>query len=155
MDMFGGSEALPPLDFAKSNLADATNVSSKNPAVKDALKIRGAFILEEGQIKLQLELTNKSTSSISGFDMMFNKNPFALLMTGATNAITMPEPGQTATGTLPVKIDVKNLDSKNPPKAPFMVQIAMKTSLDVFYYNIPCKLNCLVHQQQKLTKDDF
>jgi hypothetical protein len=155
MDMFGDSGSPPPLDFAKSTLADATSVSSKNPAVKDALGIKGAFFLEDGVIKLELEITNKSSSPLSGFDIMFNKNPFALFMSEATNKIALPAPGQTASGILPVKIDTKNLDAKNPPKSPFLVQIAMKTSLDVFYFTIPCKLNCLVHQQQKITKEDF
>jgi hypothetical protein len=61
MDMFGDSGSPPPLDFAKSNLTDALSVSAKNPAVKDALGIKGAFFLEDGVIKLELEITNKSS----------------------------------------------------------------------------------------------
>ena len=39
---------------------------------------------------------------------------------------------------LPLKIDKKNADLKNPPKAPFSCQIALKSSLDIFYFNVTC-----------------
>jgi len=31
----------------------------------------------------------------------------------------------------------------------------MKTSLDVFYFTLPCKIHCLINRQIKLTKEDF
>ena len=55
-------------------------------------------------------------------------------MTGAANLLTIPQPGQSSYAKIPCVIDKKNLDGKNPPKNPFMVQIAMKTALDVFMF---------------------
>jgi hypothetical protein len=50
--------------------------------------------------------------------------------------------------------DKKNVDAKNPPKFPFQIQVAMKTSLDVFYFNVPCLLHCLLSPKE-ITKDEF
>lgn len=71
---------------------------------------------------------------VQDFDIRFNKNAFAIGITGATNALTLPAPMQSAYVEMPCAINKANLDGKSPPKNPFMVQIAMKTSLDVFLF---------------------
>jgi hypothetical protein len=81
---------------------------------------------------------------ISDFDIMFNKNPFAVFISGAGTLLQIPAPGQTSYALLPCKIDTKNLD-KVPPKSPFMIQVAMKTSLDVFYFTLPCAVHVLIN----------
>ena len=52
-------------------------------------------------------------------------------------------------------IDKKNLDPKNPPKFPFVVQAALRSSLDVFYFNVPCLLHILIDQVNLMTADEF
>lgn len=44
---------------------------------------------------------------------------------------------------------------KSPPKYPFSVQVAMKSSLDIFYFTIPCELHTLINRDVKLTQDEF
>jgi len=67
----------------------------------------------------------------------------------------LPSAGQSSYTLLKCQINpAKNLD-KAAPKHPFMIQIAMKTSLDVFYFTLPCKIHCLINRQIKLTKEDF
>jgi len=58
---------------------------------------------------------------VQDFDVRFNKNAFAVCVTGATNALILPQPGQSAYAVMPCTIDKKNLDGKNPPRNPFMV----------------------------------
>lgn len=57
--------------------------------------------------------------------------------------------------TIPLKIDKKNADTKSPPKNPFVLQIALKSSLDIFYFNVPCLLHNLIGRDMKLTQDEF
>lgn len=102
-----------------------------------------------------LEIKNNTQQNLSDFDIMFNKNPFAIYIGGVTNKITLPPPGMSVYGSLPCSFDKKNADAKNPPKHPFTVHVAMKTNLDVFYYTIPCKLNCIMNLQKELTKEEF
>ena len=86
---------------------------------------------------------------------MFKKNAFGMLITGMAGKFDLPGPDQTTTASLLCTIDKKNLDAKNPPKNPFIVQIALKTSLDIWYFSVPCKLHCLVNREAKMTKEDF
>ena len=92
---------------------------------------------------------------VQDFDLRFNKNAFSVFITNATNALTLPPPGQTSTATLPCTIDKKNQDGKNPPKNPFKVQVAMKTSLDVFFFEVPCMLQCLLNSQKQMFDAEF
>ena len=73
------------------------------------------------QLVLDLKVTNQTGGPITDFDIMFNKNPFGIHITGAANKIAFPPHGQSTQGTLECVIDKKNLDAKNPPKSPFMV----------------------------------
>jgi len=75
---------------------------------------------------------------------MFNKNPFGIAIYNAAGAFTFPMPGQTSKASLPCCIDKKNLDAKNPPKSPFLVEAALRSSLDIFYFNIHCMLHNLI-----------
>lgn len=88
------------------------------------------------------------------FDIRFNKNPFAVSISGATNALTLPLPMEPAYAELPCSINKANLDN-NKPTSPFMVQIAMKTSLDVFLFQIPCMLHCLLNPARQLTEQEY
>ena len=99
-------------------------------------KIRAGFYTSESkQLTFSIELTNVTQQTlVQDFDVRFNKNAFAVNVAGATNSLTLPGPGQSSSVDLPCTIDKKNLDGKNPPKNPFMVQVAMKTSLDVFVF---------------------
>ena len=41
-------------------------------------------------------------------------------------------------------INSNNADMKNPPTCPYLIQVALKCSLDVFYFQVPCLLQVLL-----------
>lgn len=86
---------------------------------------------------------------------MFNKNPFGISIYNAANKLIYPAQGQSSKASIPCTIDKKNLDPKNPPKHPFCVQTALKSSVGVFYFDIPCMLHNLIDFKQPMTKDEF
>lgn len=47
------------------------------------------------------------------------------------------------------------MDPKNPPKFPFLIQAALRSSLDVFYFNIHCMLHVLIDTNSPMTSDEF
>ncbi len=47
------------------------------------------------------------------------------------------------------------MDAKNPPASPFKVQVAMKTSLDIYYFDVPCALHCLLDLGNPLKSEEF
>lgn len=85
-------------------------------------------------LALGLEIFNSSSQVLQDFDVMVNKNPFAIFIGGAANKITLPAPHSTVYGILKCTIDKRNVDAKNAPKCPFNVQIAMKTNIDVYFF---------------------
>lgn len=101
---------------------------------------------------LGLEITNHTFEPLTNFDIMFDRNPFWLFISGQANKIKVPA-SQTVYKRLVCSLNKKNAD-KNSPQFPFYVQIAIKTSLDVFHFRVPCMLHCLIMPQQ-MTKDSF
>jgi len=68
---------------------------------------------------LGLQVTNLTGQILNDFDVMFNKNPFAVYISGQANKFILPVQGQTSATELVCTIDKKNADAKNPPKFPF------------------------------------
>lgn len=102
-----------------------------------------------------MHIENHTGQPLNDFDIMINKNPFAIFVAGQANKITLPAPGANVYGVVPCTIEKKNADAKNPPKFPFMVQVAMRTSRDVFFFNVPCMVHCLLSPVKELTKEEF
>ena len=114
------------------------------------------FKNEQKQVCLGIEMTNSTGQAIAqDFDLKFNKNAFALAISGATNALSVPQPGQSSYAVIPCSINKANLDGKNPPKNPFMVHVAMKTAVDVFYFEVPCMLQCLINSNKSVNQQEY
>ena len=45
---------------------------------------------KSGNIVLDIEITNLSDTQITDFDIMFNKNPFGVAITGVANKVEFP-----------------------------------------------------------------
>ena len=127
-------------------------LSSSTPGSKQkatGLQVNAAVNYDQskGSLVLELEFSNQSSGPISDFDLMINKNAFGVGPAGPCGplGITYPAPFETsAVQTVPLKTDKKYADTKAPPKHPFTIQIALKSSLDVFYFTVPCSLHSLI-----------
>jgi hypothetical protein len=154
--MFDAAPASLPLDFAVPEMKEAVAPTQPGSKGKAGFKVRGHFFMENQVITLGLEVTNCTDQSIAqDFDLKFNKNSFALTVAGAGNLLTIPQPGQSTYAKIPCSINKANYDGKTPPKNPFMIQIAMKTALDVFLFQIPCKLMCFLNPAKVMTGEEF
>ena len=92
---------------------------------------------------LKLTLTNYSQSVLSGFAIQINKNFFGFAP--SSQLIVNPiQPGALAEVSIALAPN-QNLSDK-PPSFPLALQVALKTSLDVFYFNVPYELgSALLH----------
>lgn len=113
-------------------LSGSTPGSQKNLA---GLQVKARFYRDDLGIKLDLVFYNSTANTLSDFEILFNKNSFGLKPT-AINIIPLAG-GQTFNTTVDCLIDQENADMKNPPTCPFMVQTAIKCSLDVYYFQVP------------------
>ena len=159
MGAFGSSEPAYSLDFASPKSMEVVQESQKGQGGKSGLQVRASFTQcsNPKSLGFKIQVINFSSQLVNGFDLMFNKNPFGIAIQSAKDAITFPPPGskEQASATLSCIIDKKNLDAKNPPTHPFKVQVAMKTSLDIFYFEVPCPLHCLIDFNSELKQEEF
>ena len=109
---------------------------------------------------LELQFANSSSVSISDFNIQVNKNAFGVCPDApvSKHGIVYPAPGETGSmQLLPLNIEKKN--ASGAPANPFQLQIALNSSLDVFYFNVDCALqnmiNYVLPADQRLSKDDF
>lgn len=162
--MFGDTAKVYDLEFARAQASEVLSSSQGGKQKKSGLQVNACvnYSPEKKQLLMELEFTNESGAPISDFDVMINKNSFGVLPDApcSKHGITYPGPFETSeVQYLPLKVDKKNADVKNPPKHPFLLQVALKSTLDIFYFNVPCHLHSLVNfavdPAQRLAKEDF
>lgn len=73
------------LDFAKPNLTEVMKSTQAGQKGVSGLAVRSNFFVEDGNLIIGLEVTNASNSAVTEFDIMFNKNPFAVYISGQAN----------------------------------------------------------------------
>ena len=49
------------------------------------LTVRVRFFVDAGNLMIGLEVTNSTNTAVNDFDIMFNKNPFAVYIPGQSN----------------------------------------------------------------------
>jgi len=103
-DIFGGlaSTTSAPVSsvstFVKQKLTEVLTSNTAGQSGLSGLKINGRFYRDASQIKLELEITNTTSSIVSDFEIMFNKNSFGVTP-GTINVIPISG-GKTFTSTI-------------------------------------------------------
>lgn len=121
------------------------------PAEKGkGLEIWGTFSRRNGQITMDLTLTNKAMQAMSGFAIQFNKNSFGVAP-AATLQIGALQPGQSLEHNLPISTTgpVQRMDPLTT------LQVAIKNNVDVFYYACQIPLQVLFMEDGQLDKRVF
>ncbi|CAL4113881.1 unnamed protein product, partial [Meganyctiphanes norvegica] len=99
------------------------------------LEVSGTFTRRNGQISMDLTLTNKAMQPLTGFAVQLNKNSFGVSPAGPLNVAAPLAPNQTIDVSLPLNINgpVQRMDPLNN------LQVALKTSVDISYFacNMP------------------
>merc|ERR1719272_1245859 len=101
---------------------------------------------------LELTLQNSTQVPIGGFAVQVNKNPFGI---APTAALACPDlaPGQSTEVSL--AMTPGTLLSNTAPTNPLFLQIAIKNSLDIFYFNVPFDLSAVMVEGGGVAKDLF
>lgn len=155
LDLGGGSDDL--VGSAPSAPAPAPKIPVLNPTQpgqggKSGCGIMASMTRESGTVKLNLTFSNSSQMLLNGFAIQINKNPFGF---GAGQALVVADvvPGSTSEAVLP--LTAGQLLSGSQPTNPLFLQIAIKSSLDVFYCNIPFDLPVALMESGGLSRDAF
>lgn len=138
-----GSFGTPVSSFIKPKFTEVLNSNTVGSSgLNKGLQIQGRFSREGSTINLELNVANNGSKTLSDFQIMFNKNSFGLSC-DTINLVPL-SPGQSASTTVVCNINPANADMKNPPTCPYQIQTALKCSLDVFYFQVPCLLHTLL-----------
>lgn len=113
------------------------------PAEKGkGLEIQGTFSRRNGQISMDMTITNKAMQAMSGFAVQLNKNSFGLVPTAPLQVGAL-QPSQTTEASLILGATgpVQRMEPLNN------LQVAIKNNVDIFYYA------CLVHANSLFAED--
>ena len=158
---FGETSSSYDLTYVKSSLVEvmpATQQGKKKQASGIAVSAAVNYHQDKNQLILELEFRNESGGPVTDFNLMINKNSFGVGPDAPVtkHGITYPAPFESSpVQYLPLRIDKNNADPKKPPKHPFQLELAMNSSLDVFYFSVGCELHHLINYTATLSQDDF
>lgn len=148
----GGGNAAPPPPLRQPQLVveqDKPGQSGQRGMKVAANVIRGPG----GKIGLQLQLGNFSQQPVGGFAIRINKNSFGLAPAAELQVADIA-PGGTASTTLLIAPNKTNV-SGSAPSNPLYLEVALKTSLDVFFFNVGFDLSAVLADSGPVSQDTF
>merc|ERR1712061_176856 len=107
---------------------------------------------KDGNVNLVRNFSNSSAVALTGFAIQVNKNPFGF-GPGAQFMVPDLAPGSTAEASLLMLAG--QLPSKTAPTNPLFLQVAVKNSLDIFFFNVPFDLPAVLIEGGALGRDQF
>merc|ERR1719353_247873 len=140
-DLLGGpapaAAAVPPIPKTAVLRADQPGQGQKT-----GLEIQARVLRRDAQqVILELTFSNRSAAPVNGWALQLNKNPMGF----ACGALQCADcaPGATVEALVPMTRNPA-MSTGQPLQAPIMLQAAVKTSLDIFYFNVPVDLSCVL-----------
>uniref|UniRef100_A0A8P4GGD4 AP complex subunit beta n=1 Tax=Dicentrarchus labrax TaxID=13489 RepID=A0A8P4GGD4_DICLA len=122
------------------------------PAVKaKGLEISGTFSRRQGHMYMDMTFTNKALQHMTDFAVQFNKNSFGMIPTSPLPVHTPLMPSQSIEVSLPINTigPVMKMDPLNN------LQVAVKNSIDVFYFSVLIPLNIFFVEDGKMERQVF
>ncbi|CAG9328111.1 unnamed protein product [Blepharisma stoltei] len=147
-----GIDAEPSKRFARIPLQNVLNAQTPGVNGNMGLSIDMAFQRINGEILLDCRFTNSSQALLSDWAMQFNVNHFGLAM---GEALALPDLHPGASKNTKISIVTTGKPDSNPPGVPIIIQIAIKCSLDIYYFQIPCMYTVLLSESGLLSKEEF
>jgi len=140
----GNGPPPPPLRPNPTVLTEQTPGQGKKTGCKVAAGlIRGPG----GKLGLQMMVGNFSSQPMLASDwaIKINKNPFGL---SPTSPLQLPDVGPNGGTAQTTLLITPNKDLSNtPPGNPLYLEVALKTSIDVFYFSVAFDLYCVLGDQ--------
>ncbi|CAE7833423.1 BETAC-AD [Symbiodinium sp. CCMP2592] len=145
----GAAGPPPPLRA----LAQVLSEQTPGEGGKRGLRVAAAVVRGNGgAINMQLMVGNFTPQPMGGWAVQFNKNPFGLAPPSGPLQMEQVAPNGTAKALLPL---TPNKLQGTPPALPLYLEVAIKSSVDIFYFNVPYDLSAVLMDSGPVPKDDF
>jgi len=141
--------------FGLSSAPNAAFVSPKVcwlPAAKGkGLEINGTFSRRNGNVYMDMTLTNRAMQPMSGFAIQFNKNSFGMLPALPMQVPSPLTPNQTCDVSVQISTSgpVQKMDPLNN------LQVAIKNNVDVLYFACLVPMNVYFMEDGQMDKRVF
>merc|ERR1712232_200731 len=153
LDLDAGDSAPAPAPVAVQKLA-VLNPQQAGQGGKAGFGVLAALARVSGNVVLQLSFANRSQVPMNNFAIQVNKNSFGIGPAAAlAQHVNEIAPGGQVEVSLPMQPGV--LPNNQPPANTLFLQVAIKNSLDVFYFNVPFDLTCVLLEGPILSRDQF
>ncbi|KAJ2530167.1 hypothetical protein IWW43_004480, partial [Coemansia sp. RSA 1935] len=114
------------------------------------LEIIGAFARRNGRVQLEMSLTNRGMTDLTDFAIQFNKNTYGIMPGSALGVSCVPS-GRSTEIALPLVVG-----GPSAPTQPLTnIQIALKCSLGVFYFQTQYSLHILLEETGACDQSQF
>lgn len=137
---------------AKVPMQIVLTAQTQGVSSNSGLQIETAFQREGNEIVLEARFTNQSNKVLSDWAMQFNINVLGLAL---SEPLILPDLQQGASKYTKIPISTNGTPDQSTPAVPILVQIAVKCSLDVFYFQTPCMFSVVLSENGRLSKEDF
>jgi len=152
LDLLGGDEAPSAPAAPATQMAPVLNPSTPGQGGKSGFGVMSALTREQGTLLLKMTFSNSSPGPMSGFAIQVNKNTFGL---DKAAALQVPDiaPGSSAEVSLPMTVGQNA--SGTAPTNPLFLQVAIKNSHDIYYFNVPFDLSVALVESGAIGRDQF
>ncbi|KAJ7373962.1 AP-1 complex subunit beta-1 [Desmophyllum pertusum] len=115
------------------------------------LEVLGTFCRRQGQIYMDMTITNRAMQGMAGFAIQFNKNSFGASPGAQLNIPTPLLANSSAETSLPVNTGgaVQRMDPLNN------LQVAIKNNVDIFYFSCQIPYNVLFAEDGQMDRKVF
>lgn len=115
------------------------------------LEISGTYSRKNGQLFMELTLSNRAIQPMMNFAIQFNKNSFGLVPTQQLNVTNPLNPNQSINVSLPLSTNgpVQRMDPLTN------LQVAIKNNIDVVYFSSLVPMHVLFSEDGEMEKKTF
>jgi len=152
LDGFGGDSSPTTPPIAAVQKVQALPPTQAGQGGRQGFGVMSAMVRQGGEIKLLMTFSNSSPGPMSGFAIQVNKNPFGF---APREQLACPEIPSGGSAEVSVGMTPGQLLSGAAPTNPLFLQIALKSSLDIFYLNAPYDFSAVMVESGALSREAF
>jgi len=128
------------------------SASSPSQNGRTGFAVSACLCRQSSAMQLQMSFVNASPAPLTGFAIQVNKNPFGI---GPGQALQVPDIAPNASADVSLPMLPGQLPNNQAPSNPLFLQVAIKNSLDVFYFNMNFELPAVLLEAGALNQGQF
>ncbi|CAA9988554.1 AP-1 complex subunit beta, putative [Plasmodium knowlesi strain H] len=157
MDLIGlnddeSSNAKPRRSAPPVKLVQVLSPEDTGLKGQTGLSILSSINRVEGKIQLKIAVTNQTPNPLVISGVQINKNSFGL---SSPNNLDVQNISFGETKEMLILLVPNMLNSNTPPSTPLFLQVAIKTSIDIFYFNVPYDIFIVFVENFNMEKEIF